>query len=503
MATETKIGLLLIVVLLGAFGFVIYKKIDKQNENTAKTITPNDRRPDSNSMFGGQGSTDEAFKLDPEHHHAGLASVNDDRRNGTNGDLLADAGHNHGDHQHKTAQAPPPPEDTVNPFTADLPAKTKAPVKRQPVVDDLNAFNDLSAQSEPAPAPKKSEKKGVQRDDFGSPLETGWSQDMGPGKHGASNSQQPKITPKQTPMAPAPAPKRIADGFDPVAASKKPGGQTFAEDRPSPNDDIKLFEDEVKAKGKSLKLKPGPNAHAGTLHDDMTGSPDWNDTAEAPPPKNPQTPKTRASADDPFNNGGRFHEDPQQPKRDGWNQHADGHHHHDVDDEALDSERADVYVVESGDNYWSISRKKYGTARYFTALARFNERRIPDPKAMRPGMKVLVPDPQRLAALFPHLVGQKSQVVQASGDDDGSHCGVQPAGFFVTQDGRPMYRIGKQDTLTEIAKRHLGRSSRWIQVFKLNQDRLTTPNDLKIGTELVLPSDASQVQVVSEPLEYR
>ena len=77
---------------------------------------------------------------------------------------------------------------------------------------------------------------------------------------------------------------------------------------------------------------------------------------------------------------------------------------------------------------------------------------------------------------------------------------------FVTgdgPDGNALYRVGKTDTLSDIAQKHLGRASRWIQVYRMNQDRITDPNRLKIGTTLRLPGDASNIQVVRGPGRYR
>ena len=77
------------------------------------------------------------------------------------------------------------------------------------------------------------------------------------------------------------------------------------------------------------------------------------------------------------------------------------------------------------------------------------------------------------------------------------------SGFFRDANGDPMYRVGTRDTLSGIALRHLGRSSRWIQIRVLNRDRLLGAANLKIGTVLRLPADASQVQLVREPRDVR
>src|SRR5207253_2996115 len=65
MATETKIGLLLILVLLDAFGYVVYKKMDKHPSDGLATVGPNNKDP---------FELDEAPKPDGKgksgkHHH--------------------------------------------------------------------------------------------------------------------------------------------------------------------------------------------------------------------------------------------------------------------------------------------------------------------------------------------------------------------------------------------------------------------------------------------------
>lgn len=158
--------------------------------------------------------------------------------------------------------------------------------------------------------------------------------------------------------------------------------------------------------------------------------------------------------------------------------------------------RPTVYEVQANDNYWSISKKQYGTYRYFGALAKFNSDRVPDPTKLRPGMKVMTPTPQALEARYPEMFGKKG-TVSVSDVDAGN------SGLFHAKSGQPMYRIGQNDTLTTIAQSHLGRSSRWIQIFEMNRDQLQNPENLKIGTVLRLPLDASNVRMSSGTVERR
>ncbi len=164
-----------------------------------------------------------------------------------------------------------------------------------------------------------------------------------------------------------------------------------------------------------------------------------------------------------------------------------------------------IHVVRNNDNFWSISKNVYGTSRYFRALAAHNRKRIPDPKKMRSGMKVLVPSRGILEQNYPQLIAglrkSRHRVAHAGGIQPTPS--RKPSGFNYTATGIPYFRIGGKDTLTGIAKRHLGRSSRWIQIYELNRNRLKNPHDLKIGMKLQLPADASQVRLVDSESKSR
>lgn len=139
--------------------------------------------------------------------------------------------------------------------------------------------------------------------------------------------------------------------------------------------------------------------------------------------------------------------------------------------------------VETGDNYYTISRRVYGSTRYFSALALFNQHRIPDPRRMRPGMIVLIPEAKELEQKFPEFFAENNRQALSPG-------------FFLLDDGTPAYRTGERETLSEISQRFLGRASRWIEIYELNRSVISSPNNLRPGTVLGLPGDAVEVQII-------
>lgn len=178
----------------------------------------------------------------------------------------------------------------------------------------------------------------------------------------------------------------------------------------------------------------------------------------------------------------------------------------------------EIYTVAPNDNYWTISRKQYGTSKYFMALSRHNGTRIPDPHRMRPGMKVETPPPEILEQRYPDLIEKSPRVAQrpviddsipqfgdrldtaplAPGSSPHETADEGPAGYFVDRSGVPMYRIGSDDTLSSIAQRHLGRASRWLEVYELNRNVVKSPEALTIGTVIRLPADASRLSLVPD-----
>ena len=147
------------------------------------------------------------------------------------------------------------------------------------------------------------------------------------------------------------------------------------------------------------------------------------------------------------------------------------------------STECEICEVRDKDNYWTISKRVYGTSRYFSSLALYNQKRIPDPKKLRPGMKVMIPHPEALEQKYPEFFPELQKQAKL------------PAGYFLKPDGTPAYRVGERETLSEISKKHLGRASRWSQIYRMNQQILKDPNKLKPGTVINLPDDATSVHL--------
>ncbi|MAT15207.1 MAG: hypothetical protein CMJ46_08060 [Planctomyces sp.] len=161
--------------------------------------------------------------------------------------------------------------------------------------------------------------------------------------------------------------------------------------------------------------------------------------------------------------------------------------------------KGEEYVVQSGDNLWRIANNIYGSGTYAEALAQHNRQTLPDATKLRPGMRLKTPTTN---VLKQYMTASNSNVTLLDGSRNTNDPFAQKSGFFVNEEtGEPFYKVQSNDTLTEIAYRHLGRASRWIQIVALNKTEIKDPKSLKPGTVLRLPADARTVVLTSDSFE--
>lgn len=65
--------------------------------------------------------------------------------------------------------------------------------------------------------------------------------------------------------------------------------------------------------------------------------------------------------------------------------------------------------------------------------------------------------------------------------------GTGPAPVTKVAANQEVYKVKPGDTLSGIASAHLGKGSRWTEIWDLNKGRIADPNLIEIGWELVLP----------------
>lgn len=149
------------------------------------------------------------------------------------------------------------------------------------------------------------------------------------------------------------------------------------------------------------------------------------------------------------------------------------------------------YIVQADDNYWTVSEKVYGSGGYFKAIYEHNRRTHAQSDRLRVGDVLDVPEAATLERLYPELCPKPGHESQAA---------VAAPAAPQAPIGTRLYSVVDGDTLYEIARRELGRASRWGEIYQLNHDQLG--NDfsyLHPGAQLVIPADRSSADVAREP----
>jgi nucleoid-associated protein YgaU len=137
---------------------------------------------------------------------------------------------------------------------------------------------------------------------------------------------------------------------------------------------------------------------------------------------------------------------------------------------------ADEYVVQPGDSYAEIARKKYGDSGLWEVIAKAN----PGVKAtaLRAGKKIVIPlraDPKAEPADAPVAVRAESPAA--------------PAGLLPR-----VYEVASGDTLSGISKKLYNTTRHAAALFEANRDKLDNANDLRVGMKLTLPEGVGRLE---------
>jgi nucleoid-associated protein YgaU len=181
-----------------------------------------------------------------------------------------------------------------------------------------------------------------------------------------------------------------------------------------------------------------------------------------------------------------------------------------------------LHTVQSGENFWTISRLYYNSGRYYRALHAANRRTTPNIRELYVGTTIKVPPLESLdVSLFdpPPTFAEagNAAVRRATAHADADALGAGNAGGGTTRrrsrgdvelgmpasraqrpgdqdaddSSRPIYKVKVHDTLRSIARDTLGDSHRYREILDLNRDVIDDPTRLVTGQNLTLPEDAT------------
>lgn len=479
MTRETKIGIAMALLLMGVFGFLVYKRMHRPGDGIVQAGTT-----DGEDDINGDGlSLTKADDNDPDENQPGILPVN--------------------------ASRPIPqsePSDVDDPFGGDEIPQTAKATRSLPSLPTGDPDDDGEEEFLAGTAANGSEDPEPVMAGAGEPE----SEESDPFDGGAEVNEQPTTTPViATRTAPAlefeTEEAKEEEELGDFVADEHPVVRTAP---PVRQPVIETFETEDTA---DEEATVSVQARGKIPEESFDFGEEEAEEEEAPMMVinvQPREPATRAAPPqltlDDSNNEDRY--GGYEPA-----EFAGGPAFRDekVRTEAfakVESDRTTItitghkHVIQAGENFWTISQKKYGTGRYFQALAAHNKSRIPDAAKMKPGIEISLPSAEDLERRYPSLIVSGAPAEPAA---EAHGAGGANGEFHIGNDGRPLYKIGAGDTLSGIAQKYLGRARRWEQILEMNRDVLKDGNSLKVGAVLRLPHDAAQLQLSSPPRNFR
>ena len=382
MTRETKVGLLMVALLVGVFGFLVYKKIHRPLEGLANQDSTNAaiQEPDD-SPFGNEVQTprdqEQVQSVSDLLRKKRLRDGSENSRLGTDESLR------------RESELPTKGVEADEPFgfsePVPAPKKTKLPVILAPdeePVEPVRSLPSVQAAAVRTAAARESarEPAEVSFDEF-EPTQRKpatriiqVAQNTEPDPFSGDGAANPQPTETQAGSLPLP----VASGAE--ANAEDPEFEMPATERTVPQKEARRLETSSGFDGagdsQGVDAKSG---RAGSARQ----SGDFDRGLEAAPRSDrraaPVTFEERRGSSD---------ASPRTPAK-GSAPTASG----------------PTYVIQPNDNFWSISRKRYGAGRYYLALAQHNLPVIPDEKRMKPGIEISTPEisvlEQRYAAVIP------------------------------------------------------------------------------------------------------
>lgn len=193
------------------------------------------------------------------------------------------------------------------------------------------------------------------------------------------------------------------------------------------------------------------------------------------------------------------------------------------------------YVAQKGDTLTRIASKVYGSSskRAIDTIVAANPKEIPNRNSVRVGAKLIIPElppekfenvdfPPRSRAAQParpeDLVARNAPAPAEAGDDRAAklpaksvesmakkadatkgEAAVRSSGELAAAgmpdakkpDAIRYHTVKERETLGDIAQKYLGSSTRWKEIYKLNEGKYPDPSRIRAGAQIKLPANGN------------
>ena len=132
------------------------------------------------------------------------------------------------------------------------------------------------------------------------------------------------------------------------------------------------------------------------------------------------------------------------------------------------------HSVKPGESLFAIANRYYGDGNLWRDLARFNAGRVKPDGSVNVGVVIRIPTKA-------DLTGQPTPQNEGTATPPATPRREEAPARERT------YTVAAGDTLGDIARSTLGTTRRWQEIYNLNKDRISDPNNVRAGVVLRLP----------------
>ena len=130
---------------------------------------------------------------------------------------------------------------------------------------------------------------------------------------------------------------------------------------------------------------------------------------------------------------------------------------------------AKTYKIQAGDTLGEISRKFYGTSEKWQKILDANKSKNLKPTNLVIGTEIVIPD------------------VKEPVEDTGLGTGTREDRATGVSGAGKTHTVVAGDTLYALAEKYYGDGMKWKKIYDANKDKMSKPEDLKVGTALTIP----------------
>ena len=152
---------------------------------------------------------------------------------------------------------------------------------------------------------------------------------------------------------------------------------------------------------------------------------------------------------------------------------------------ASDSVR--IYIIRPGDNLSHIAARELGDMTLADNIFLMNRDVIADPDHLQVGMRIRLPAKDQIAPPATPVPPRPTRNVEPTPVATPVVTPVPTPQPPANRNAR-VHRVAPGDTLSSISRRYYGSSAGWRFLYESNANVIPNPNQLTVGTELVIPA---------------